>query len=399
MNPIRPVDPGPPLTIVYSFPHALGAPGIGWTAWNQVDELIAAGHRVHLVVASLARRVEGAASLRTTLQLGSRRVPHRALGRDRALAWHDRRAASVVRRIRPDVVHVWPLAARRSLVAARSVGAAGVREAPNTHTAHAFAVVAEEGSLIGVPPDPTGSHTFSARHLREEEREWAASTAILVPSEVVRSTFAERGFDRRRLLRHRYGHRVDAPPADRSYEGGLNALFLGRVEPRKGLHYALAAWTASAASARGRFVIHGSLSSSGYLHHLEPWLRHPSVELAGFTDDPARALLAADLLVLPSIEEGSALVTYEAQAYGCVPLVSRQSGAVVDDGVTGLVHEARDVAALTAQLDRLDGDRGELARLAAAARTRSADLTWCAAGQVLVAAYREAMRMDRADAR
>ena len=54
---------GERISILYSFPHALGAPGIGWTAWNQVNELVRAGHDVHLVAASIARPVHGLASV------------------------------------------------------------------------------------------------------------------------------------------------------------------------------------------------------------------------------------------------------------------------------------------------------------------------------------------------
>src|SRR5215207_2103408 len=116
------VGGGERIVILYSFPHALGAPGIGWTAWNQVNELVRAGHRVHLVTASVASPVAGLASLDTSLTLAGRRIPHRALGGDRALAWHDRVTARRVVRRQPDVVHVWPLAGVRTIAAAARLG-------------------------------------------------------------------------------------------------------------------------------------------------------------------------------------------------------------------------------------------------------------------------------------
>ena len=71
---------GERISILYSFPHALGAPGIGWTAWNQVNELVRAGHDVHLVAASIARPVHGLASASTSLAVAGRRIPHRVHG-------------------------------------------------------------------------------------------------------------------------------------------------------------------------------------------------------------------------------------------------------------------------------------------------------------------------------
>ncbi len=380
------------LSILYSFPHPLGAPGIGWTAWNQVSELVRAGHRVHLVTTSIARPVEGLASRTTTLGVAGVRIPHRLTGGvDRAYAWHDRVAAGAVGRRRVDIVHAWPLAARRTFEAAASRGIPAVREVPNTHTAHAYDIVADELALLGLELPPGASHSFNAARLREEEREWASATALLTPSDAVARTFLDRGFDPDRVLRHRYGYRPGAGPRSRADRDSrpFTAVFLGRGEPRKGLHYALRAWLASSASEHGRFVVHGSFVPA-YRDSLATMLAHPSVEVAGFTDDAMGVLAAADVLVLPSLEEGSALVTYEAQAAGCVPLVSTAAGAVLEHGVQGFLHEPRDVAALTQQLDLLSSDAELLERMRGDAIRHSHDLTWAAATDDLVAAYRRA---------
>jgi glycosyltransferase involved in cell wall biosynthesis len=120
------------------------------------------------------------------------------------------------------------------------------------------------------------------------------------------------------------------------------------------------------------------------------------VRVVGFTHQVEAALAASDVLLLPTIEEGSALVTYEAQAMGCVPLVSTASGALMEDGVQGLFHEPRDVDALVSHLDLLSSDRAELARMSAAAIAHGPELTWDAAAHTLVRCY-DAAR-DRAAA-
>ena len=166
-------------------------------------------------------------------------------------------------------------------------------------------------------------------------------------------------------------------------------MFLGRGQPRKGLHYALRAWIASSASESGRFLVYGR-STRSTPRYLAPLLAHPSVELRGVTDDPMGVLADADVLLLPTIEEGSALVTYEAQVAGCIPLVSVAAGAVIDEGVTGFTHEVGDVAALTSQLDALSSRPEVVREMSAAASARADELSWTAAARRQVAAYRAA---------
>jgi len=383
------------MRVLFSFPHGLGTPGIGWTAWNQVDSLIRAGHEVHVVTGRLVRPVEGAASVTTSLAVGGLRVPHRALGRERAFRWHDRVARARLRRTAVDVVHLWPLAPGLTAAEARARGIAAVREAPNTHTRHAWDVVAAEVDRLGLTGVDSTAHTENLSHLAMEQAEWDAVTGVLAPSDAVADSFVAQGFDPSRVFRHRYGyHPGTRRPAPRAATVPLRAVYVGLAEPRKGLHFALDAWLASRASEEGTFTVIGKVLP-GYAGHLGDRLRHPSVRVVGFRDDIPAALAASDVLMLPTIEEGSALVTYEAQAMGAVPLVSTSAGALIDDGVHGLLHAPGDVAALSAQLDRLESDRGELARLRANALAHAGQLTWDAAAERLVEAYRDAVLLAK----
>jgi glycosyltransferase involved in cell wall biosynthesis len=252
-------------------------------------------------------------------------------------------------------------------------------------------VVARESARLGLTPRAGASHAADPVRLATEEREWATVTALLVPSDAVATTFLERGFDPSRLRRHRYGC-TPASAVERAARepgAGLTAVFLGRVEPRKGLHHALDAWLASSASESGRLLVFGAIDDD-YRAVLADRLAHPSVELRGVTASPMAELARADVLLLPSLEEGSALVTYEAQVAGCVPLVSTASGALMEHDVQGLVHEPGDVATLTAQLDLLATDGTTLERLRAAALAHTPGLSWAAAARSLVAAYADA---------
>jgi glycosyltransferase involved in cell wall biosynthesis len=380
--------------ILYSFPNRLGGPGIGTTAWHQVDGLARRGRDVTVVCGSLERPLPAGVAVHETMRVPrGPKVPYRVLGKDRALAWHDRWTARMLSHKgarRFDVVHAWPLGAERTLAAARLAELPSALERPNAHTAFAFAAVGAVIAELGIGHEAGSPHAFDAARLAREEREYAAADGLLCPSAFVARTFHERGFPEAVLLRHRYGYdpaRFDATGRDDDGDRPFTVLFAGRGEPRKGLHVALEAWRASGLGATGaRFVIAGPIDAP-YRAVIAPLLADPSVRALGPTGAMADVMRGADVLVLPSVEEGSALVTYEARACGCVLVVSESAGAVAEDGRDALLHAPGDTAALAAHLRALHGDRARLAALRAASLAGAPELTWDAAAQALERCY------------
>lgn len=380
------------MRILYSFPHPIGDPGIGTTAMQEVLGLLARGHDVTVMATSANKQSPKPPKLISTMGFGGVRVPHRILGMDRAMAYHDSRVARHLGRRRGayDIVHCWPGATLSTARVAAKIGTPALREVPNTHTENAYDVVGQLCRDLGIELPPGSSHRHNPARLARESAEYDQAFRLLVPSDSVAETFRARGFPEEKLLRHRYGFdpTVFKPPAERA-PGPLQALFLGAVGPRKGLHVALQAWVRSKASATGRFAIYGRMEAA-YRAVIEPYLGAPGVEMHEFTSDVSGALQASDVLLLPSFEEGSALVTYEAQGCGVIPLVSTATGAMCIDGVTGLVHPTGDVDALVAHLDGLSDDSGRRERMRSAILDRRDSLTWAAAAERLEACYESA---------
>ena len=381
------------MRVLYSFPDEIGRPGIGSTAFHQVREVAARGVDVTLYCTRLRGELPENVRVVQTLSVGGRRVPHRVLRMDRSYRYHDLRVAAALRRIHAtiDVVHCWPRATVHTARAARRQGIPCLREVPNTHTAHAFEAVAREVETLGMAAIRGHSHTFSRQTLALEAEEYDVADALLVPSryfapDVPRPRGAARKARASPLRLRPEAFLRDCEWHPREADRPFTAIFVGRCEPRKGLHHALRAWLDSDAAEGGRFVICGSFEP-GYREVLEPLLAHPSVEVHGYVPDPATLMRDSDVFVLPSVEEGSALVTYEAQACGCVPLVSEAAGARCRDGVDGLVHAPGDVATLTDQLTRVHREPRFLERLRSAGLAPIADLSWPAAGRELVEIY------------
>ena len=385
----------PSMRILYSFPYSLGAPGVGTTAHQQVLGLANRGHEVTVFAASINRDAGPiSAELNTTMMVGGVRVPHRVLGMDRTMALHDLRVAQHLRRNSSayDVVHCWPGVALSTSRTATQLGIPAMREVPNTHTANAYEVVGRLCAELGIVLPRGHSHRPNARRLKREEAEYQAASRLLVPSDHVLATFLARGVPRDKLLRHQYGYDPEAfrPGSVAPPPLPFHAVFLGAVEPRKALHLALKAWRDSKAYERATLSVYGHVVES-YWPTLNEYLPMPGVEFFEFTSDPADVLRKAHALILPSIEEGSALVTYEAQGSGAIPVVSDAAGAKCIHNVTGLIHEAGDTATLTSHISQLLDDPALVNRLRGAVLGHRHELTWAAAAERLAQCYQEAL--------
>jgi glycosyltransferase involved in cell wall biosynthesis len=379
-----------PLRLLYSFPLRVGRTGIGSNAWHQVAGLTRLGVQVTLCCGSLERPIPNVYRVVETMQFKGARIPYRLLGDDRAFRFHDWQVSRQICRecARYDVLHGWPLGSLRTFRVARDLGIPTLLERPNTHTAFAYSVVAAEHAHLGISVPASHTHASNPERLAREEAEYRMAEKLLCPSEVVARTFLDRGFPPGRIARHQYGFAPEEIPRDgpERADPRFTAIFAGRCEPRKGLHYALRAWHEAGVAQSGRFLICGEYVS-GYREVLEPLLDHASIEELGFVSNLCRIMRSADVLVLPSIEEGSALVTYEARGAGCVVLASVAAGAAGKDGVDILLHGVGDTVTLARQLRELSQNRSMLDTYRRQNARSVFQLTWSYAAQVLLEQY------------
>jgi glycosyltransferase involved in cell wall biosynthesis len=386
------------IRVLYSFPQKLGASRVCHTAWQQVDSLAAAGAEVLVFPGVLHRPVAASVKVRPTLSRGKFRISYKLVGDLRAFALHDYIVSRRLVKLRGqiDIIHAWPLGSLRTLKTAARMGLPTVLERPNTHTRYAYEVVQKECERLGVPLPPGYEHAYDPEVLRIEEEEYKEAYRLLCPSDFVLNTFLDYGFPREKLVRHTYGFsdKLFYPdPGPRNSKAGLTMLFAGMCAVRKGVHFALEAWLKSPAQEHGQFLIAGEFLPA-YAEKLASMLAHPSVRVLGHRDDVAELMRKADVFVLSSIEEGSALVTSEARGSGCVLLVSEAAGALCKHMENALVHRTGDVEALARHITMLHEDRALLARLREASLKTVSEITWTAAGRRLMEVYRAAINAN-----
>jgi glycosyltransferase involved in cell wall biosynthesis len=211
--------------------------------------------------------------------------------------------------------------------------------------------------------------------LAERERaEWRLADLILCGSEPVREALIRCGVSAEQCEVVPYGvapeHASPKTKAPRS--GPLRVLFVGTLELRKGIPYL---WQAaqrlpeSVAIFRAVGSIRLSAAATAQLT--------PRIALLG---PLPRAALAneydwADVLVLPTLSEGSANVCYEAIARGVPVITTPAAGSVIRDGEEGFIVPPRDADALAERLATLAEDRARLRALAEASFRRAQEFT------------------------
>jgi len=173
-------------------------------------------------------------------------------------------------------------------------------------------------------------------------------------------------------------------------------LFLGRLNRDKGM-LDLAAAFADIASRRSDvvLVLVGAEEDVSFAQVQEICGAHRDrLRRVSFTPDPERYMAAADIFCLPSYREGFGQVIIEAAASGVPAVASRIYGITdaVEDGKTGLLFSAGDIAALTQNLLTLIEDKALRHNIGEAARVRALELF--ASGKItgeLVGLYEKVM--------
>jgi glycosyltransferase involved in cell wall biosynthesis len=185
-----------------------------------------------------------------------------------------------------------------------------------------------------------------------EEAEWSFADVVLAPSQFVVEGIAACGGPSERCFIVPYdagGFGVTGPRGRRRERTDrLRVLFVGEVGLRKGAPYALEALRRLGSTrVESRFAGRVEIAA-------EKIAKYKGV--AEFLGHVPRSRVVslyhwADILILPSLCEGSASVTYEALAAGLPVVCTPNTGSIVRDGIDGLIIPPRDVDSLTSAID------------------------------------------------
>lgn len=278
---------------------------------------------------------------------------------------------------------------------AKREGSVVVAEPVNQHIEAALAIVEEEREALGFKRTG-GPRRAEQRQIEETE----ISDFLLAPSRIVRDSFIRRGYDARKTAVLPFGVDTDRfRPLDGrdelAAERPFRAICVAQISVRKGHVYLLEAWKRLALP-NSELLLIGALSNEmePILDRYAGMFRHISgVANARLRDYYGRA----SVFVLPSLEDGCAVVCAEAMACGLPVITTSSNGSseIIDHGKDGFVVPARSSEAIAGCLERLyrNEDLRREMSVAALEKARS-KLTWEAYAHNLNAIYRTAMDLQ-----
>jgi glycosyltransferase involved in cell wall biosynthesis len=268
------------------------------------------------------------------------------------------------------IAYLWPSAPVEIYAALQAKGVPIVTEAINTLMSDARPILDAAYAELGLRP----RHGITDARITAEQERLALSTAIFSPSPATDQSLARSGVADR-IIASSYGTWVPPVLPDRPVkpdDAPVTFLFIGTSAIRKGLHHLLAAWRGVPANARLRII---GLNDPDIPRLFGDVLDQPNVVASGFSPNVAAEYRLADVFLLPSLEEGDPIVTYEAAAHG-LPILASPMGA----GRIGAETGAVDI------LDTSDPDqfRDRIARFAGSKELRQ---DWAARAREAVLAY------------
>lgn len=225
------------------------------------------------------------------------------------------------------------------------------------------------------------------RSIEKEEREYVQADIITVPSGFVKRSFIEMGVPADKLAKVTYGARLDRfSKTGEPVQNKFVVLWVGGVTIRKGFMYLLHAFQKLKYPNKELLVI-GVVSEE-----IKSLLRNENLDGVVFKGTVQNAELpavysSANVFVLPSIEEGLAMVQGEALACGCPVIASANTGSedIITDGVEGFVIPIRSSESILLRLEQLSDQPHLREEMSVAAQQRTRMLGgWDAYGENFV---------------
>lgn len=217
----------------------------------------------------------------------------------------------------------------------------------------------------------------SEEKLARKTEEIALADIVICPSKFVYASLPESIRTKKKCIVAEFGTPnalINAQGTDRR-QSGLRLLFVGSMTQRKGLADVFEAMKLIKRTDVELVVLGSPIVD----------LRFYRSQYPSFTYEPTRSnpevlklMSTCDVLVLPSIVEGRALVQQEAMAAGLPLIVTANAGGadLIEEGKTGFLVPIRSPQAIAERINWFADNREQLENMRALAQQKARELTW-----------------------
>jgi len=280
-------------------------------------------------------------------------------------------------------VYAYEDCAARSFERARQLGLRRIYDLPIAYWETAQRLLRAEAERYPDWEPTLGGTRDSEEKLARKTRELELADIVICPSAFVLDSLPEKARREKRCVVAPFGSPPQtAHPTDK-IDSPLRFLFAGALSQRKGLADLFAAMKLVKSTGAELVVMGSTLLPMQFYRN----------QFAGFIYEPPRPhdgvlrlMASCDVLVLPSIVEGRALVQQEAMACGLPLIVTRNAGGedLIVEGETGFLVPPGSPEAIAEKIDWFLQHRDKLPGMREAARAKAAKLTWAAYGDQIL---------------
>lgn len=289
-------------------------------------------------------------------------------------AWVAQRLA---RRRHATAVYAYEDAALATFSTAERIGARRFYDLPIAYWETGHRLLAEEAARWPEWEPTLESTRNSSEKLARKMHELSLADVVVCPSAFVADSLPAAARATKRVVVAPFGSPtpIETPEKTRRADAKLRVLFAGSMSQRKGL----ADLFAAVRQLRRRdveLVVMGSpVAPPEFYRRTGPVFTY---ERPRPHDEVLALMRTCDVLCLPSIVEGRALVVQEAMSQGLPVIATANTGTsdVVQDGVNGFVVPIRAPEQIAARLDWCAEHRAALPELGRAAQAAAARFSW-----------------------
>jgi len=272
-------------------------------------------------------------------------------------------------------VYAYEDGALESFQTAQAYGITTIYELPIAYGRFAQNMLQEEAQRLPAWEITLVGNNDSERKLKRKTAELEHADIIICPSHFVKQSIPAHIAEKKSIHIIPYGCHTLKNQPQKKEEGSLKVLFAGSMSQRKGLADVFSAFRQLHTRQAELHILGAIIAPMAFYRAQYPDFHyHPPRPHT----DVLRLMRNCDVLLLPSLVEGRALVQLEALSCGLPLIITPNTGGddLIEEGITGFQVPIRSPEAIAAKINWFIQHRAELAHMRTACIDKARTISW-----------------------